>query len=184
MKNMVITVLSTPEVAKIKFTLGPITISPFSFKQVTDTIQNDKIKVVFSAKLPANVAKYRYTHNTLFLGFRTTGGSVDKEALIIHECTHAALDIAGKAVMVSHCEAAGYVAQCLYFYYKNETELSKPGVKPTFPSPTLNEAWKVAEKARDNEVLSDTDIEPLLQEIAKNPLYKSRHAQQEPYDGV
>ena len=43
---------------------------------------------------------------------------------------------------------------------------------------------KVAEKARANDVLSDTDIEPLLQEIAKNPLYKSRHAQQEPYDGV
>lgn len=184
MKKMVCEILAKPEVAKIKFTLGPVTIEPHSFTQVEESILNGKIKVVFTPKLPANNAKYRYTHNTLFLGFMTVGNNIDKQALIIHECSHAAMDIAGKALLVSHCEAAAYVAQCLFFYYTNEADLSKPGVKPTFQSAILQEAWKVAEKARDHEVLNDEDIAELLKEIAKHPLYKTRHSKHEPYDGV
>lgn len=184
MENMVCGVLARPEVAKIKFTLGPVSISSHSFKQVEDNILNGKIKVVFTPKLPANNGKYRYTHNTLFLGFMAAGDNIDKQALIIHECTHAAMDIVGKALMVSHCEAAAYVAQCLFFYYVNEVELSEPGVKPTFQSAILQEAWKVAEKARTDEVLSEEDIDQLLKEIARHPLYKTRHSKHEAYDGV
>jgi hypothetical protein len=184
MKKMVMAVLSKPEVAKIKFTLETIKIGSSSFQLVKSKIQGNKIKVGYSAKLGTGVAKYSYKKNTLSLGFKSIGGNADKEALIVHECTHAACDIAGKAMLLTHSEAAAYVAQALYFYYRNEVVLSKPGVKPTFVSALLREAWEVATKARANPKLGKDDIKKLLGLIAKHPLYKKRHSKTEAYDGV
>jgi hypothetical protein len=174
-------VLTKVETGKIKFSLGAISIDANSYKQVKTNIDNGKIKVVYSNKIGAD-AKYRYTSNTLSLGFQVVDTS-DKEALIIHECTHAACDIAGKALLVTHSEAAAYVAQCLYFYYINETALAN-GNTPTFKLPILQAAWDVATKARQNSSLSNKDIEKLLAEIAKHPMYKDRATQDENYDGV
>ena len=138
---------------------------------------------MFNPKLPANKAIYRYTHNTLFLGFNT-GLNADKEALIVHECTHAAMDIAGKTLQRNYSEAAAYIAQCLFFFYKNKAALSKPGIKPKFRSSLLRKAWEVAMKALKSSVLTNKDIKPLLSEIAKHPLYKRRHLKNVAYDGV
>jgi len=107
----------------------------------------------------------------------------DKEALVIHECTHAACDIAGKTVVVSHSEAAAYVAQCLYFYYINEAALAS-GKTPTFNDPILKAAWDVATIARQNSSLSNQDIATLIAEISKHPTYKDRATQDVNYDGV
>jgi len=176
-------VLTKTETGKIKFSLGSISIDSNSYKQVKTQIDNGKIKVVYSKEIGANAAKYRYTHNTLFLGFQSVN-DIAKEALIIHECTHAAFDIAKEALLVSHSEAAAYIAQCLYFYYCNEQALSTGNVKPTFKSKILKAAWNVATKALQNSSLSDNDIKELLAEIVRDPVYKKRHKQQEKYDGL
>jgi len=183
MKNMVSTVLSKPEIKKIKFSFKTLNITPASFQQVKAKIHSNKIKVVRSNKLSANDAKYSSVTNTLKLGFSSIGGSTDREALIIHECVHAACDIAGKALRVSHAEAVAYVAQCLFFYFRNESAL-KSGKTPTFASPVLREAWKTATKARSNYVLKESDIKPLLEAIAKQPNYKNIYSKSYAFDGV
>ena len=86
-------------------------------------------------------------------------------------------------MLVSHSEAAAYVAQCLYYYYINEAALAS-GKTPTFNNALLKAAWDVATKARQNSSLSDQDIKPLLDEIAKDSSYKDRVTQNENYDGV
>lgn len=184
MRNMVAKVLARPEVAKIEFSLGKISISSASFKKVGVCIRSGKIKVTHTPKLGRGTAKYRYTKNTLFLGFSSVSGNADSEALIVHECTHAACDIDGKKLLVSQSEAAAYVAQCLYYFYRNEVELSKPGVSPTFKSDLLREAWAAATKARASKALGDADIKPLIDEIEVHKLYKTRHSLMEAYDGV
>jgi len=181
LETQVVKVLTKAETGKIKFSLGVISIDSNSYKQVKTNIDNGKIKVVYDSKLGKNAAKYRYTHNTLFLGFQLADTG-DREALIIHECTHAVCDIAKKALLVSQSEAAAYVAQCLYFYYLNEAALAKGTVQPTFKSGILQAAWDVATKARQNSSLSDKDTEKLIAEIAKDPAYKSK--QSYAYDGV
>lgn len=183
LETKVSNVLMKTETGKIKFSLGEISIDSNSYKQVKTQIDNGKIKVVYSKEIGANAAKYRYTHNTLFLGFQSVN-NIDKEALIIHECTHAACDIAKKALLVSHSEAAAYIAQCLYFYYRNEQALSTGNLKPTFKSKILKAAWNVATKALHNSSLGDNDIKELLAEIARDSAYKKRHKQKENYDGV
>ena len=181
LKTQVSNVLAKTATAKIKFSLDGISIDANAYKQVKTNIENGKIQVNYSDKIGAT-AKYRYTHNILFLGFKNIDNS-DKEALVIHECTHAACDIAGKAVLVSHSEAAAHVAQCLYYYYINEAALAS-GNKPTFKSSLLKAAWDVAMTARQNSTLSDEDIKTLMAEIAKHPTYKDGANQNENFDGV
>jgi len=183
MKNMIITVLSKPEVAKIKFSFGAISINSTSFRNVKNAVTTGKITVSYNAKLGAGRATYRYTHNTLFAGFKATAGIADREALLVHECTHAASDIAGKKMLVKESEAAAYIAQCLYFYYKNEKAI-KAGATPTFKNNILKSTWSIAMKAVGNSSLSAADVKPLMDAISKHPLYLKRHSAKVIYDGI
>ena len=183
LKTQVSNVLAKAETSKINFSLPTIAIGSNSYKDVKTNIDSGKITVAYDIKVGANAAKYRYTANTLFLGFSLVDNA-DKEALIIHECTHAACDIAKKTLLISHSEAAAYVAQCLYFYYLNEKALST-GKQPTFKSGILQAAWDASTKARNNNgSLSAKDIEKLISEIVKNPTYKDGNTKSETYDGV
>lgn len=183
MKNMIITLLSKPEVSKIKFSFGTISVNSATFQKVKNAVKTGKIKVSYNSKLGVGQAKYRYTHNTLFAGFRSTAGITDRESLLVHECTHAAFDIAGKKLVRQNSEAAAYIAQCLYFYYKNEKAI-KAGSKPTFKHTILKAAWAVAMKAVVNSTLSAADLKPLMDAISKNPLYLKRYMAKVPYDGI
>ena len=184
--NLVRSVLSRPETAKINFSVGGMMIEPSSFRMVKEKILGGQIDVVYDRSLAAKVAKYRPLENTLHLSttFRIDGISTDQEALIIHECVHAAADLSALAVKIGLDEAAAYVAQCLYFYYRNEAALKRQGVRPTFTDPILEEAWKVGTLARSKNKLSDRDIGQLLWVISQHRLYKKNHTFTRPYDGV
>lgn len=185
--NLVRSVLSRPETARINFSLGGMMIEPSSFQMVKEKILGGQIDVVCDRSLAANKAKYRPLENTLHLStaFRINGISTDQEALIIHECVHAAADLSALAVKIGLDEAAAYVAQCLYFYYRNEAELKRPGKRVDFDNkPILEEAWKVATLARSKNKLSDRDIAQLLWVISQHRLYKKNHTFKRPYDGV
>ena len=183
LETSVSNLMAKAETGKIKFTLAGIAIDSTSYKAVKDCVDNAKIKVSYDATLGANAAKYRYTHNTLFLGFQPVTGQ-DKEALVVHECTHAACDIAKKSLLVSNSEAAAYVAQSLYFFYMNEKVLADGKVKPTFKSGILQAAWDVATQARATPSLTNEHIKKLLEEIAKDAAYKDRYTKNDDFDGV
>lgn len=184
LRTLVRSVLARPEVKKISFTLGGLQTGPSSFELIGENLLNGKIDVVHDAKMGANAAKYRFTANKLFLGFKASGATADNEALIVHEAVHMACDLSAVSVKVGVDEAAGYVAQCLYFYYKNEEVLSKPDVSPSFADPILKEAWPVAMKARTTKVLADEEIKALLKAISKHHLYAKTHSVMKHYDGV
>lgn len=183
MQQVVIDTLDRPEIRKIAFGVGAIYVNALSFEPVKQAITGGKIKVEHKSSIGPYGAKYRYTANTLFLGFSSTGGNADREALIVHECVHAFLDIAAKTVLVKQSEAAAYVAQILYFYYRNEAALSG-GQKPTFRDPVLKAAWDVAMIARRKSNLTEAEVQPLYDAIAKHDLYKHSHSKDETYDGV
>lgn len=183
MKKVVLDTLNKPEIRKMAFGFGSIYINAAAFEPVKTAIKDGKIEVKHKASLGANVAVYRYTSNILFLGFKSTSGNTDREALIVHECTHAACDVKGKKMLVKQSEAVAYVAQVLYFYYRNEAAINA-GSKPTFAHPILKAAWDVAMIARRRSNITDKEVAPLYEAIVKHPLYKNRHNKDEKYDGV
>ncbi|MEO1020487.1 MAG: hypothetical protein AAFY56_22780 [Pseudomonadota bacterium] len=184
MKEIVTKILSRDEVKKIDFTAAGIKVSPLGFNAVKSHVESERIKVKYSRKMPRNTAKYVYTHNRMLLSFRRLEGSQDREALIVHECVHAIADIAGKKLLVAHSEAAAYVAQCLYFYYRNQKDIDAGTLEVEFAHDILKEGWDIAARARKNNTLTEADLEPLLKAIGTDPLYRRRHEKYDEYDGV
>jgi len=88
-----------------------------SFRMVRTMIAADQIKVRYWPKLK-NSAKYRWD-DQLLLGFTSTS-SVFDQALILHECVHAFMDIEDRSILDKHAEAAAYILQHLYTVHKSE----------------------------------------------------------------
>ena len=184
MKQMVLDVLNRAEIRRIAFSFGPpITINGLSFEPVKTALNNDDITVRYSASLGPGVAKYSHTHDRFSLGFRQLGNNIDLEALIVHEATHAALDAQAVPRLLKRSEAAAYLAQCLYFYYRNEAAL-QAGAQPTFADPVLRAAWPISEICRRRSSLTDDEVEPLYQAITQRRQYRGRGEDEVAFDGV
>ncbi|MEO1017261.1 MAG: hypothetical protein AAFY56_06150 [Pseudomonadota bacterium] len=184
MKQLVTNVLSRDEVSKIDFIAANIKVSSLGFNAVKKGINDNKIKVRYSSKLPRNTARYNYTKNRLSLNFRTLQDDHNREALIVHECVHAICDIAGNKLLVAHGEAAAYIAQAQYFYYRNQDALDDGSMSMEFSMKILDEAWDLAAQARENSTLSEDDLTPLIKAISKHPLYRKRHDKHDHCDGI
>lgn len=184
MRKIVMGVLSRPEVKKIDFTLGGVKIDKTVLGSVAGKLRSKDIDVDYVAALGTKIAKYKIGENKYVLGTKS-GLSADMEALIVHESVHAANDLSSKSLKVSTDEAAAYVAQALYFYYRNEKVLAN-GAKPTFTDSLLREAWNAATLARSKKTktLSDKDIQKLVGEISRDPKYRGTAATTRKYDGV
>jgi hypothetical protein len=183
MKTMVLDTLDRPAIRQFAFGFANLYINALLFEEVKNAIKNDKITVTHSSKMSSLDAKYVYKKNKLVLGFKKTGGNTDREALIVHECVHALLDIQMKLVSVQQSEAAAYIAQCLYYYYRNE-EAFQGGAEATFGDPLLQAAWGVSAKCRKNSSVKDADLQPLYAAISTHSKYKDRYADTEGFDGV
>src|SRR5215510_4818489 len=109
MKEVVLSVLDQPAIRRIAFRFGPIMVNAMSFEPVKTAINETRIAVVYSSRLGANRAKYSFTNNRFTIGFRSASGNLDREALIAHEATHAALDAASNPRSVKQSEAAAYI---------------------------------------------------------------------------
>lgn len=183
MKEVVLSVLDQPAIRRIAFSFGPIMVNAMSFEPVKTALNETRITVVYSSKLGANRAKYSFTNNRFTLGFRSASGNLDREALIAHEATHAALDAVSNPRSVKQSEAAAYILQCLYFYYRNESAF-QDGAQPTFADPILRAAWSVSQICRRRTQLTDDEVEPLFDAIAQHSLYRGREDDEEAFDGV
>jgi len=188
MVDMVTTVLTLPTTQRIVFTFGAVIVNSVSFGLVVTAIANGRISIVTNPRLGAGFAKYRYspgpTGNRFIFGFASTAGSADREALIVHEAVHAAFDVAVSPMMVKQSEAAAYIAQCLYFYYKHEADFVAGRIAATFAHPMLQAAWPVSQRVLVNPNLTDADVAPLLAVIASHSLYSARADLTDEYDGV
>jgi hypothetical protein len=86
-KQTVLGVLRDSDTQKIKpFSFGGIGFDPKTFPVLAGFIDRGQIRVDDSGK--DGMAEYDYKTNTIILGFTWTIDHV-KDALIVHECTHA-----------------------------------------------------------------------------------------------
>jgi len=183
MVDLVTEVLDLPSTLRISFSFGAVTLGNASFKSVVTALAGGKITIVVNPKLGTNTAIYSWKKNRFTFGFSGAAGNADRESLVVHESVHAALDAAASPMAVKQSEAAAYIAQCLYYYYRNETEFAG-GKTPSFGDPILKAAWPVSQIVLTKPALTDADVAPLLTAIAQHPLYKGRADKSDAFDGV
>ncbi|MFO1349623.1 MAG: hypothetical protein U1F68_02600 [Gammaproteobacteria bacterium] len=209
-KKMVIEVLKSPLIDKIKFTIGSFSIAPAMYEEVRKAIENDKIAVLVDTKSPpagaegidaAYINDLRLENDTilydlLVLRFLDLGESTKDEKeriktymtrtmMIVHECTHAAMDLR-KVKKITHKsnEAAAYVAGAL-FIVASVRDLNGNPEKLEFKK-QYGPAHKIAlylENAKEK-VVPRKLLNELSTEIIKLPAYKDKADNIVTNDGV
>lgn len=183
LKDLVINTLDNANVSRIVFSFGPVTVNAAGYTSVKEAVRADRITVVYVPALGANVAVYRYSHNVFRLGFRSIGGSADKQALLVHESTHAIFDINDMDMKVKESEAGAYIAQSMFFYYLNEQAI-RGGATPTFQNPILRAAWPIAQAATSTPNISIPSLAPLYTAIANSRQYGGQAEDDIDFDGA
>jgi len=122
-KADVLAVLNDPRLNSMRFSVGEITVSANEYRNVCEYIKEDDIKVIPGRE---RVAYYDGRLNTIETQAGNPPLNVADRAQLLHECTHAIVDINGWDVFTLNDEVAAYLAQLTY------TWISAPG---PFPPP-------------------------------------------------
>jgi cytochrome c peroxidase len=128
-KADVLAVLEDPKLKNMHFSVGQITVNANEYYIVADYIRNGDIQVIPGQE---PVAFYDGRRNTIETQAGNPPLNVADRAQILHECTHAIVDINGWDVLRLEDEAAAYLAQMAYSWTGPfPRAIPSPGTTPT-----------------------------------------------------
>ena len=122
----VIKALNDPALGKINFSVGLIKVNAGEFRNVADCIYAGDIKVTSGNEA---LAFYSGHDNELITQRGDPPLDYTDRAQLLHECTHAIVDINKLKVLRLHDEVAGYLTQLTYSVILNPSPLV-PAVLP------------------------------------------------------
>lgn len=194
--NVVETLVSTP-VKWINFTFANRLISPMGYYYIASMVSSGTIKCAVNAGM-GHTASYDVKNNTITANDSSYGETYfDEKALLVHECTHAILDIfykgrdmnggASAGITVLEDETIAYIAQGMYVVAAN-------GASPNDNSlPDYEAYYLVKDKLKaimkkgwtgcDTIDFTTTDVTDLQTTIKKHKFYKSSYSGLAVHDG-
>jgi hypothetical protein len=113
-------ILTEPLVVRINFSLSGLSITGAGFGRVKSAIAGGTIRIVTDPDLPPETGgKYYASTNELgvepSLTPRGLSSSVQMRAVMLHECSHALVDLShASATTILTDESAAYIAQLIY----------------------------------------------------------------------
>ena len=122
-KNEVLRVLRHPSLSKINFSVGAITVDAEGYRNVAAYVEAADIKVVPGTE---DIAFYDGRLNTITTPAVNPPLDTGRSAQLLHECTHAIVDIDRLDVLRLDDEVAAYLAQLVFM------RVAEPG---PFPRP-------------------------------------------------
>jgi hypothetical protein len=179
-KQDVLDVLRDPAIRSIRFsTFGGIFVNAYQYDKVADYVASGGIKVVPGDK---TLAEYDNSSDTLHTQKgELAHGDFEGRALLLHECTHAILDIDRVKVRRLVGEAVAYLAQ---FTYRALVDPSQPlpprgsGMDAddqlTLEAMNLVNLLHLADAAGFGKEVSDADINNFADQIFDHPKYAAR----------
>jgi hypothetical protein len=181
-RDMVKNVVSSADVYKVKpFKVGSVHFHPVMFVSLITLIEFGKIHFKFVTV--AGASDYYSGNNTFEFGF-TTASSLSQKALVLHEATHAVLDIVmAPGMKVVDSEAMAYIVQCQYARANNTvagTRLVGEGKKDR----VFATGWSIAGKLLAGRSPRSEDFRRLSKAISKHPEYKNIYRNAANWDGV
>ena len=176
----VLDVLNDPALQNIHFSISnEIFVSPYQYNKVADYIASGAIHVEPGTN---KYAEYINKSDTL----RTqkgelTPGDFERRAVLLHECTHAIIDMDRVKVRRLVGEAAGYLAQFTYLSLVDPSRPMPPIGRDMDPDDRLAyEAMNLVnmlhlgDTAGAVKEISEDDINSFADEIFDHPLYAAR----------
>jgi hypothetical protein len=155
---------------RINFSFSTFKVYPSAYqKDVADAVDSGEIKVrTKGTRSPVSGASYDMNYDSLELSTTFSIASPRDQAFLVHECTHAHLDIQNSGRHSGHeNEAVGYLAEAVFLEAARQ-------------SPLGSETIRVVSHSIAKKVLSGTyrispgDAKALTDEVAKNPHYSTK----------
>ena len=181
-KRTVVNNLRHSDTQKIRsFAFGGIGFDPKTFPLLAGFIDRGQIKVVYD-DAQNGMAEYDYSTNTILLGF-TWAMDYVKDALIIHECTHAVYDVAKTKMSTAISESIAYIVQCQFLLVKrgDGKRLSSPNKAKDL---VFENAWSIATKIQNGTAPNLIEQNNLIEAVSKHPFYMGKSAGDAGFDGV
>jgi hypothetical protein len=180
-KQTVVNILRHADTQKIKpFSFAGIGFDPKTFPILADFIDRGKIRVDDSGE--DGMAEYDYNTNTIILGFTWCLDYV-KDALILHECTHAVYDVAKTKMSTDISEAIAYIVQCQLLLVKrgDGKRLSSANAAKDL---VFELAWKIATKLQQDVKPAATELSNLRAAVGRHPFYMKNASADAGFNGI
>ncbi len=168
----VLNTLADPVTAGMNFWVGPVHISGKSYGIIRDHILVGNILVVGGT---STLAFYSGTTDILTTQTGTPPANLHQRALLLHECTHALMDVFTHGIKVTRHidELASYLAQHVYLIRSNPTSVAGGGSGPwpTFYSSlvSLIKTFGLDTGAGNGKRIGVEVLEPLRVQLAALP---------------
>ncbi len=165
----VLRVLESPQARRIDFWLAGLHISPNGYARVAKCFREGRIGIDTSSD--ENKAHYIARWNVLFVPPIEGPPGPSKKALILHECTHAMVDLMhATAVDAMSEECAGYIAQLAYMKLSSGRAFHYTGGGYIGETIRLIETFRIGDVAEAR--LQWADFQNLRRLIFANPDYR------------
>lgn len=184
LRQDLIHVLKDEHTRRIAFGFGPVSLNAAGYLEVATALKAESIGVAQSSHMPSDGGRYYYKpRNRFVMGFGGTGADVSRKALVVHESSHASFDLRSATMKVKESEAGAYIAQALYFYYAWGFAEDDTLEDPTFSTPILTAAWRIAKTVAGGGSVSDSALATLYHAIGADPQYAGRLDNDEDFNG-
>jgi hypothetical protein len=182
-KFSAINVLSGSGVGRMKkFTFEGNTFVPETLAFLAWEIKNGTLLVEYEPG--KNYSSYGYGLDTIYLHFGVAD-SISREAMIVHEATHAMFDFQGKKMDIATSESLAYIAQCLYAR-ANDPGSSDPDYRiysEGDKDKVFEVGWQIAGKLLGNGNIEPDDVTRMRDAVSIHPFYASTATASANYDG-
>jgi hypothetical protein len=188
-RNIILSVLREPVVSLMDFGVGRLFVPATQYEWVAKAIERNFITVREVAGLSGS-ALYYWGANRIDVPAYSSRPSIGERALIIHECTHAIVDLRKITTVVHETEGLAYVAQALYSNLQGSTHRHVVSEDPHDPlswaswQMIFDESKRLANIVKRQRVVTEIEASTLYFAINNANFYRSRVGTNEVNDGV
>ena len=171
----IVALLRSAAVQKISFVAEAVRVTPQGYQQVADALADGTIAISERATLPHDFsAGYVPARNLLLIKPTLDLANVRVRALVVHEMTHAQIDLmrlpVSRGLHRTEGEGVAYIAQALYIFNFDGDTHNTPNTLRFF---RVAEAirQKISASARSPAVVSGDDMRELRNAVGQDPHY-------------
>lgn len=185
-KTSVASVLGSTALKKIKdFTFNghrfKVSDLAHMYHELTNPLGKLNVKVKPNSKYDAY---YQSKDNTLYISFYVAG-DLTKQALVVHEVTHAVFDFKAAKMDIGTSEAIAYIVQCQYARANSTSD--DPDVRLWDSGDddwVFDIGWRIAGKLLSGGSIDSTDEADMRQAVRKNSKYHKEYTDMADFDGA
>ena len=185
-KTSVAAVLGSSKLLKIKdFTYNGPKFRTSDLAHMYHEVSNPNGKLNVKVKTNSKFdAFYQSKGNTLYLRF-VTASDLTKQALVVHEVTHALFDFKMAKMDIATSEAIAYIVQCQYARANSTSD--DPDVRLWDDGDddwVFDIGWRIAGKLLSGGSIDSTDEADMRQAVRKNSKYHKEYTDMADFDGM